>query len=306
MERALCRTPSVRAFFDEDTSTLSYLVWDPASKDAVIIDPVLNYDVFSSQTSPDQATRLLSAIGKEGLHLHAILETHAHADHLSGARYLKQHTGAPIGIGAEIARVQTIFKPIFNLPPEVPTDGSQFDLLLQPGVEIRLGTLSIQPLSTPGHTPACLSYSIGDAVFTGDALFMEDYGTGRADFPAGSAHALYQSVHEVLYALPDTMRVFVGHDYQPNGRELKYESTIARQKESNIQLRSSTTEAEFVSLRNRRDKTLRAPRLIYQSVQINVYGGLLPDPEDNGGRYLKIPLNRRIPTDSAGVPLPKS
>lgn len=302
MDAAICVSPRVEAFFDEDTYTLSYLVWDPVSKDALIIDPVLNYDVFSSQTSPDQAERLLARIQELGLRLRAIFETHAHADHISAAQYLKRQTGVPIGIGAAISKVQEIFKPIFNLPDEIATDGSQFDLLIQPGVEMLLGTLSVRPISTPGHTPACLSYSIGDAVFTGDALFMEDYGTGRADFPAGSSEALYHSVHERLYSLPDATRVFVGHDYQPGGRELRYESTILRQRMSNVQLSEKTTQAEFVELRDRRDKSLRAPRLIYQSVQINAFGGLLPEPEPGAGRYLKIPLNRRVPTDSSGTP----
>lgn len=297
------RTPQVAAFYDEETSTLSYLVWDPRSKDALIIDPVLDYDAFSSQTSTKGAARLLEALEREGLHLRAILETHAHADHLSAARFLQQKTGAPVGVGTSISKVQETFKPIFNLDAKTPVDGSQFDLLLEPGREISFGALSVHPLATPGHTPACLSYWIGDAVFTGDALFMEDYGTGRTDFPAGSAAALYHSVREVLYSLPDSTRVFVGHDYRPQGRELRFESSILRQKESNIQLRAATTEEEFIALRERRDKTLRAPRLIFQSIQVNVYGGFLPEPEENGGRFLKIPLNRRAPTDGAGSPL---
>jgi len=299
------RTPQVAAFYDEETSTLSYLVSDPVSKDALIIDPVLSYDAFSSETSTAPAQRLLDALRSEGLLLRAILETHAHADHLSGARFLQQETGAPIGIGASIALVQKTFKTIFNLDPKTPVDGSQFDLLLEPGRAVSFGSLTVHPLATPGHTPACLSYWIGDAVFTGDALFMEDYGTGRTDFPAGSSAALYHSVHEVLYSLPDSTRVFVGHDYRPNDREVRYESSILRQKAANVQLRAATTEDEFIALRDRRDKTLRAPRLIFQSIQVNVYGGFLPEPEPGGGRFLKIPLNRRTPTNSAGAPLPQ-
>lgn len=306
MDDATCTSPSVKPFYDEDTYTMSYLVWDPRSKDAVIIDPVLNYDVFSSQTSPEQADRILDTLEESGLRLRAILETHAHADHMSGAQYLKQKTHAPVGIGTLISRVQATFKPIFNLAEETPTDGSQFDFLIEPNLEMSFGTLLVRPLATPGHTPACLSYQIGDAVFTGDALFMEDYGTGRTDFPAGSAEALYHSVHEVLYALPEATRVFVGHDYQPNGRELRYESSILRQKQSNVQLRASTSREEFVALRTKRDRSLRAPRLIYQSIQVNVFGGHLPSPESNGGRYLKIPLNRRAPTDAAGAPQAKT
>lgn len=295
-------TPDVQAFFDEDTFTLTYLVADPESRDAILIDPVLNYDVFSSQTSPTQADQILSVIETRGLTLHAILETHAHADHLSSAQYIKEKTQAPIGIGHAISIVQSTFKPIFNLPEEVKTDGSQFDILLEPHQPISFGNLDILPLATPGHTPACLSYLIGNAVFTGDALFMEDYGTGRTDFPAGSADVLYHSVHEVLYALPESTRVFVGHDYQPGGRSLKYESSIGQQKKSNVQLSAATSRDTFVALRTTRDKGLRAPRLIYQSVQVNVYGGLLPTPETGVQSFLKIPLNRRIPTNAHGTP----
>ncbi len=295
--------PLVRAFYHEDTSTLTYLVWDPESRDALIIDPVLDYDVFSSQTRTTSADEVLSALQEERLTLRAILETHAHADHLSSAQYLKEKAGVPIGIGQDITKVQSIFRSIFNFPETTRTDGSQFDLLLRPGEIQRFGTLAVLPLATPGHTPACLSYLIGDAVFTGDALFMEDYGTGRADFPGGSAEALYHSVHEVLYSLPEETRVFVGHDYRPNDRALRFESTIGREKSSNVQLRQTTTEAEYIALRQRRDRTLKAPRLIYQSVQTNVYGGFLPESEPGAGRFFKIPLNRSTPTSRAGSPL---
>jgi glyoxylase-like metal-dependent hydrolase (beta-lactamase superfamily II) len=294
--------PKVRAFYDEETYTVTYLVWDAVTRDALIIDPVLNYDVFASETSPAQAEELLRTLEQERLQLRVILETHAHADHLSSAQYLKSKSGAPVAMGKDISLVQATFKPIFNLPESTRTDGSQFDLLLSPDAPVDFGSLRVLPLGTPGHTPACLSYLIGDAVFTGDALFMEDYGTGRTDFPAGSAEALYHSVHEVLYQLPNATRVFVGHDYQPGGRAVRYETSIASQKEQNIQLRASTTRQQFVELRRQRDKTLRAPRLIYQSVQVNVFGGLLPGPEGGAGRFLKIPLNRRTPTDACGVP----
>jgi glyoxylase-like metal-dependent hydrolase (beta-lactamase superfamily II) len=302
----LSTRPMVRAFYHEDTSTLTYLVWDPESRDALIIDPVLDYDVFASQTRTTSADEVLSALEQEQVNLRVIVETHAHADHLSSAQYLKEKTGAPIGIGQDITKVQSIFRSIFNFPETTPTDGSQFDLLLRPGEVQHFGTLAVLPLPTPGHTPACLSYLIGDAVFTGDALFMEDYGTGRADFPGGSAEALYHSVHEVLYSLPEATRVFVGHDYRPGDRALRFESTIGREKASNVQLSQATTEAEYISLRQRRDRTLKAPRLIYQSVQTNVYGGLLPEEEPNGGRFFKIPLNRSAPTNRAGAPLASS
>jgi glyoxylase-like metal-dependent hydrolase (beta-lactamase superfamily II) len=298
--------PHVQAFYDDETYTVTYLVSDPVSKDAVIIDPVLNYDVFGSETRAEQAEVLLSTLSTQGLRLRAILETHAHADHLSAAQYLKAKTGAPVAMGRGISIVQETFRPIFNLPESVPTDGSQFDLLVEPRVPLEFGSLTVMPLPTPGHTPACLSYVVGDAVFTGDALFMEDYGTGRTDFPKGSADALYHSVHDVLYQLPDSTRVFVGHDYQPEGRSVRFESTIGLQKERNIQLRASTTRDEFIRVRNERDKTLRPPRLIYQSVQVNVFGGLLPQAESGELRFLKIPLNRRSPTDASGVPLTES
>lgn len=294
-------TPDVRAFYDPETSTLSYLVADSASKDAIVIDPILDYDVLASQTSTGAADRLLAEIESRGLHLRAILETHAHADHLSGARYLQQKTSAPVVIGRDIATVQSTFKAVFHLPAETRTDGSQFDRLVEHQRPIRFGTIEVVPLATPGHTPACMSYLVGDAVFTGDALFMEDYGTGRADFPAGSAEDLYHSVKDVLYRLPDDTRVFVGHDYRPEGRELRYESTIGREKEGNIQLRASTTKEAFVAFRKGRDATLPPPRLIFQSIQVNVYGGWLPEAEPGAGRFLKIPINLKQRTNAAGA-----
>ena len=293
---------NIHAFFDEDTYTLSYVVWDPETRDAVIIDPVLDYDPLSSQTRLESVEKLSEFVRGEKLRLHWILETHAHADHLSGSQALKRRFETPIAIGEKITLVQETFKGIFDLPDSFAIDGSQFDKLIADGERFSAGTLTIEAIATPGHTPACMSYQIGDAVFTGDALFMDDYGTGRTDFPRGSARDLYHSVHERLYKLPDETRVFVGHDYQPDGRELRYETTIAASKERNPQLSEATTEDGFIAFRHQRDAGLKAPRLIYQSVQVNVNAGLLPATHDNGRRYLAIPLNMRVPTDDTGVP----
>lgn len=296
-------SPSVLGFFDPDTSTVTYLVFDERSRDALIIDPVLDYDALRSQTATDSADRVIAQVKEKDLVVRAVLDTHAHADHISAGRYLATHFGVPVGIGSEIHLVQKAFAKIFNLPDDVPVDGSQFDLLLESGRVYPFGSLEVKPLSTPGHTPACLSYVIGDAVFTGDALFTEDYGTGRTDFPAGSAAALYHSVTETLYGLPESTRVFVGHDYQPGGREVRFETTIAEERRHNVQLPADRTEAAFIQFRNERDGALDPPRLIYQSIQINVFGGKLPQREANGTRYLRVPLNVRRPTDENGKPL---
>jgi glyoxylase-like metal-dependent hydrolase (beta-lactamase superfamily II) len=284
--------PHIRGFFDPQTWTVSYLVFDPVTKDALVIDPVLDYDSLRSQTSTEAVAPLIELVEQEALQVRAILETHAHADHLSAAQYLAQRYRVPVAIGAGITAVQRAFVKILHLPDNVATDGSQFDLLLESDVVYEFGSLRVKALSTPGHTPACQSFLIGDAVFTGDALFLEDYGTGRTDFPEGSARELYRSVTEVL----------VGHDYQPGGRDLRFESTIKRQKAKNIQLNAATGEAEFVAFRDSRDRSLAPPRLIFQSIQVNVFGGKLPRAEENGVRYLKIPLNLKAPTDEAGSP----
>lgn len=283
---------NIETFFDPATYTLTYVVYDPKSRDAVVIDPVLDYDPLSSRTATKSVEAVESFLKKEGLRLHYVLETHAHADHLSGSQYLKQRFDAKIGIGAHIRDVQKVFKDVFDLVPAFPIDGSQFDRLFQDGEKVNAGTLELEVLATPGHTPACVSYKIEDAVFTGDALFVEDSGTGRCDFPSGSADALYTSVHERLYGLPDATRVFVGHDYQPNGRGLRYETTIGHSKEANIQLRANTTREEFVQKRQQRDATLAAPRLLYPSVQVNIDAGRLPKPHANGRRYLTIPVSQ--------------
>ena len=283
--------PTVKEFFDKATWTLTYVVFDPTTKDAIILDPVWDYDQPSSKMSTASVDQVLEFTKSNNLTVHYILETHAHADHVSGSQILKQKIpGSKVGIGARIADVQKVFKAVFNLDPNFKTDGSQFDLLLEEGKQLKAGSLVIETIYTPGHTPACGSYVIGDAVFTGDALFMPDYGTGRCDFPSGSASDLYTSVHEKLYKLPNHYRVFVGHDYQPNGRALAFESTIGEQKKRNIQLNAETTKEQFVTFRNSRDKTLAAPKLLLPSVQVNIDAGQLPKAEQNGTRYLKIPV----------------
>jgi len=295
-------TMKVQTFYDPDTFTLSYVVFDAATRDAVVIDPVLDYDPASSSTSTRSVEELSAFVEKEKLSLHYVLETHAHADHLSGSQFLKRRFGARIAIGEKITAVQEVFGGVFAMGESFATNGSQFDKLLTDGEHLAAGSLRIEVVATPGHTPACVSYKIEDAVFTGDALFIEDYGTGRCDFPKGDANALYTSVHERLYALPDATRVFVGHDYQPGGRALRSETTIGRSKKSNIQLRASTAREDFVKKRNERDATLAAPRLLLPSVQVNIDAGRLPAPHANGRRYLKIPLNMKRPTNDDGTP----
>jgi glyoxylase-like metal-dependent hydrolase (beta-lactamase superfamily II) len=291
---------NIEKFFDPATFTLTYVVFDPKTRDAVVIDPVLDYEPLSSRTSTSSVSAVETFVKKERLNLHYVLETHAHADHLSASQYLKRRFGARIAIGAGIVDVQKVFAGVFDLGAGFATDGSQFDRLLGDGEKLDAGSLAIEVLATPGHTPACVTYRIEDAVFTGDALFIEDYGTGRCDFPAGSADALFSSVHDRLYALPDSTRVFVGHDYRPNGRPLRAETTIGCSKESNVQLRASTTREAFVRQRNERDATLSAPRLLYPSVQVNIDAGRLPRPHENGRRYLVLPINLAKPTDDDG------
>jgi len=295
----------IEALFDPATFTLTYVVFDPASRDAVIVDPVLDYDPLASATATRSLEKLAAVVERERLRVHYVLETHAHADHLSGSQWLKRRFGAQIAIGERIREVQAVFKGLFDLPPSFRTDGGQFDRLLADGEVVEAGTLRLRVIATPGHTPACVSYFVGDALFTGDALFMEDQGTGRCDFPKGSAEALYDSIHERLYALPDETRVFVGHDYQPDGREVRWESTIAREKAKNVHLRASTAKPEYVALRKGRDATLTAPRLLYPSVQVNLDAGRLPPPHANGRRYLVTPLNLTSPTEDDGTPAPR-
>lgn len=281
----------VKEFFDKDTYTLTYVVWDDRTKDAVVIDPVLDYDAASSKTSHLSADAVIAFLKENNLNLHFILETHAHADHLSGSQIIKnKFPKAVIAIGEKITKVQEVFKDIFALPEGFKTDGSQFDRLLKDGEEFFAGSVKICTIFTPGHTPACASYLIEDNVFVGDALFMPDYGTGRCDFPAGSANDLYRSVHGRLYELPETTKVFTGHDYLPNGRSLKWMSTIAEEKSQNIQLKAGTSEEEFVRFRKERDLTLAAPKLLLPSVQVNINAGHMPDADEQGRRFLKIPI----------------
>ncbi len=281
----------IKHFFDPDTYTLTYLVTDPATKDTVIIDPVLDFDPPSGQIKDTSISEVIDYIKKEGLKIKGILETHAHADHLSSSQILKQlFPEAILGIGERIKVVQEVFKNHFNID-YLKTDGSQFDRLFKDNEELQFGSLKMKAIPTPGHTPACMSYLFKDAIFTGDALFMPDYGTGRCDFPKGSSRDLFNSVSKNLYSLPDETRVFVGHDYSPNGREMMFQTTIGESKKGNIQLKASTTEEEFVTFREARDKTLKAPRLLLPSIQVNADGGHLPPKEDNKVSYLKLPLN---------------
>jgi glyoxylase-like metal-dependent hydrolase (beta-lactamase superfamily II)/rhodanese-related sulfurtransferase len=279
----------IQGFFDPDTFTITYVVFDAASRDAVVIDPVLDYDVLASRTATTSVERVAAFVRERELRVHYVLETHAHADHLSGSQWLKSHFRTRIAIGEGIRVVQETFRDVFDLPG-LAIDGSQFDRLLADGEILTCGTLRIETIATPGHTPACVTYKIDDALFTGDALFMHDYGTGRCDFPRGSAEALYDSIMR-LYAFPDDTRVYPGHDYQPGGRAVAWETTIGRSRRENPQLRATTSKAEFVAMRTARDRTLRQPRLLYPSVQINIDAGRLPPPHANGRSYLTIPIS---------------
>lgn len=289
----------IQPFYDPRTFTLTYVVHDEASCDAIVIDPVMDYDPASSKVWAESVEKVIEYIKAEKLNLHYILETHAHADHLSGSQLLKRaFKQAKIAIGERITVVQQTFKTIFDLSEDFPTDGRQFDRLLKDGEVLEAGTIPVETLFTPGHTPACATYRIGDAVFTGDAIFMPDGGTGRCDFPAGSAKDLYQSITKKLYTLPDTTRVFVGHDYQPNGREVAWETTIGDEKRDNIQLKATTREEEFIAFRAARDKSLAAPKLLFQSVQVNIDAGKMPSANEDQRRYLKIPVNIfNLPTE---------
>jgi glyoxylase-like metal-dependent hydrolase (beta-lactamase superfamily II) len=283
--------PDVRAFFDEATFTVTYVVREPDGVHCVIVDSVLDYDPKSGRTRTNSADAVLEHVREHELQVDWILETHAHADHLTAAPYLQEALGAPIAIGEHIKDVQGIFAKVFNAGPSFATDGSQFDHLFVDGEEFVVGSMTGRVMHTPGHTPACLTYVFGDAAFVGDTLFMPDYGTARADFPGGDAATLYRSIKKVL-ALPPATRLFMCHDYKaPNRDEYAWETTVAEESRHNIHVHDGVTEAEFVELRNARDKTLAMPVLILPSVQINMRAGRLPPPEDNGITYLKIPVD---------------
>lgn len=280
----------IEPFFDADTYTLTYIVYDKDSKSAVIIDPVLDYEPHASKISTTNIDNYCKFIEQNNLNLIYTLETHVHADHLSGSIELKKRfPNIQVGIGKKISKVQNVFKDVFNFK-DLKTDGSQFDIIFSEGDRIKAGTIEIEIIETPGHTPACVTYKICDSIFTGDSLFMPDYGTGRCDFPAGSADDLYNSVHEKLYSLPEKTKVFVGHDYQPNGREVMWQTTIADSKKNNKQLTIETSKDDYVTMRTERDAILKAPRLILQSVQVNINAGELPFKDENGTPFLKIPV----------------
>ncbi len=282
--------PAVQAFFDPATSTVTYLVHDPATRAAAIIDPVLDFDAASGRTATHSADAILTAAADQGLTVQWLLETHAHADHLSAAHHLREKTGADVVIGQHITTVQSFFAALFEADDVAP-DGSQFERLVADGDVLPLGELSIGVMHTPGHTPACVTYLIGDAAFVGDTLFMPDYGTARADFPGGDAGQLYRSTRRIL-SLPPETRIFVGHDYLPAGRsDYVWETTVAAQLAGNIHVHEGVSEADFVAMRSARDATLPAPRLILPSLQVNIRAGAMPPPSPGGHTYLKLPVN---------------
>lgn len=283
--------PNIKAFFHEPTFTVSYLVADPKTGQAAVIDSVLDFDPKSGRTRTAAADAILAAAAGAGLRIVWILETHAHADHLTAAQHLKTKTGAQVVIGADIAKVQGVFKDVFNAA-EMPTDGRQFDRLVRDGDRLPLGGLEIEVMHTPGHTPACVTYRIGDAAFVGDTLFMPDYGTARADFPGGDARMLYRSIHRVL-SLPPATRLFMCHDYKAPGRDrFAWETTVAEERARNVHVHDGVSEDEFVRMREARDRTLDMPVLILPSIQVNMRAGHMPPAESNGTVYLKLPVNR--------------
>jgi glyoxylase-like metal-dependent hydrolase (beta-lactamase superfamily II) len=290
--------PIIRAFFDEPTNTVSYLVADPATRDAAIIDPVLDYDPKSGEVDTRSVAAILTAAAEAGLRIVWALETHAHADHLSGSPYVKAKTGAKIGIGEHIKDVQRIFRPIFDAA-DLKTDGSDFDHLFKDGERFAIGKLEAEVLYTPGHTPADISYKIADAVFVGDTLFMPDYGTARADFPGGDARRLYGSIHKLLSLRPAT-RLFMCHDYKAPGRDhYAWETTVREERENNVHVGGNKSEAEFVAMRTARDATLSAPTLLLPSIQVNIRAGRFPPAEANGVRYLRIPVKFKGSSEAA-------
>ena len=284
----------IRAFFDEATNSVTYLVADPAARTAAVIDPVLGFDPVSGRIDHDGADRTLAAVEEGGYSVPWILETHAHADHLSAAQYLKKRTGGKLAVGAGITKVQSVFAPRFGAT-DVTADGGDFDRLLEDGDELPLGKLEIQVIATPGHTPACVSYKVGDAVFVGDTMFMPDYGTARCDFPGGDARQLYRSMQRIL-SLPRETRLFMCHDYKAPGREVfAWETTVGEQCDRNVHIGGGVGEEDYVAMRTARDATLKVPKLLYPAIQVNIRGGRLPPADANGTRYLKLPLS--LPDD---------
>ena len=283
--------PDIAGFFDEETFTVSYVASDPETRRCAIIDSVLDFDHASGRTRHKSADRVIAHIQTQGLTVEWVLETHVHADHLSAAGYLKQKLGGKLGIGENVATVQKTFGKVFNTGPDFPTDGRQFEHLFRDGETFRVGGIEAKVLHTPGHTPACITYLIGDAAFVGDTLFMPDYGTARCDFPGGDPAQLYRSIQR-LFALPPETRLFLCHDYKAPGRdEYRWETTVAEQRDQNVHIHAGISEAEFVGMRTARDKTLSMPRLILPSVQVNMRAGSLPEPEENGVRYLKLAVD---------------
>lgn len=282
--------PMVRGFFEKRTNSVQYVVADPQTRHCAIIDPVLDFDPKSGATATHSADELLAYIAREGFTLEWILDTHPHADHFSAAGYLKDRTGVPIAIGEKVVEVQKLWKGLYNLPDTFRTDGSQWDRLFADDERFTIGKADVEVMFTPGHTLASIAYVVGDAAFIHDTLFMPDGGTARADFPGGSARALWKSIQRIM-ALPDDTRLFTGHDYMPGGREPEWESTVAEQRARNTHLVKARTADEFVALREARDQKLPMPKLILPSLQVNIRGGRLPEPESNGKRYLRIPLD---------------
>lgn len=284
--------PEIVAFFDEPTNTISYLVGDPASGVAAVIDPVLDFDLASGEADTRSAARILAAARQRNWRIEMVLETHAHADHLSAAPFIKAHTGAWIGIGAHIRDVQRIFRPVFAME-DLRTDGSDFDRLFTDGDRFAIGTLEVEAMHVPGHTPADMAYRIGDAVFVGDTLFMPDYGTARADFPGGDARTLYRSIRRVL-SLPDQTRLFLCHDYKAPGRDdYRWETSVGEERRHSIHVHDGVTESEFVAMREARDAGLAVPKLLLPSIQVNIRAGRFPEAETNGVRYLRVPVTLR-------------
>ena len=279
----------ISAFFDPATDSVSYLVSDPASRAAVVIDPVLDFEPGASRIETHSADAMLAAAADAGLRIHWVLETHPHADHLSAADYIRRRTGAKIGLGAGIRDVQARFAPLFGAD-DLKLDGGDFDRLFEDGDTLEVGALRIEVMATPGHTPACVTYRIGDAAFVGDTLFMPDYGTARTDFPGGDARQLYRSIHRIL-ALPRETRLFVCHDYKAPHRDVfAWETTVGDELDKNIHIHAGVSEEDFVATRRARDATLAAPKLLYPAIQVNIRAGRLPPPDESGARYLKLPL----------------